>query len=550
MKKIIATGLPLIGLLGLVGVGYSQPPAPEPEMLIERDVEIATRASFPVAVNVYRPNKIGRFPVLISMGPYGKDHLPAEYDGTFGNGQIQVSEYTAFETPDPAYWTHFDYVVIAADSPGAMSSGGDLELLRSIEANAFYDVIEWAGVQPWSNGNVGLNGVSYFAVSQWPVAALNPPHLKAIMPVEGLTDIYRDAVRHGGVPAVFTGPWMEHRIRPAKNPDAELVNDLAEAGSERTLFDEFWASHVPRLGEISVPAYVMTSWPDHGLHTRGTLIGFEEIASEEKWLEVHGRKKWEFYYSRDSLERQRKFFDHFLKGLNNGMLDVPRVRYERRNAFYDGEVRHTDSWPLPNVAYQRFFLGGTGNLHREPQSDAAMLRYDATRTGDQLSFRYTFPDATEITGTASLRIWVETDAADDMDLFIGLSKLDRNGNEVFMAGYNDVEHGHLASGWLRVSHRELDEEKSTAGRPFLKHERLLKVRPGERVPVDIEILPSSTLFRSGESVVLRIQGTELPGAGDGAHWGGVNAGRHLVHMGGEYESYLLLPVVPESASSE
>ena len=543
MKITNGITLPLIGLLGL-SVAYTQPAPPESEMLIERDVRVPTRAGFEVAVNVYRPNRTGRFPVIISMGPYGKDDLPAEYDGTFSNGQILVSEYTAFETPDPGYWTHFDYVVIAADSPGAMSSGGDLELLRSIEANAFYDVIEWAGVQSWSNGNVGLNGVSYFAVSQWPVAGLNPPHLKAIMPVEGLTDVYRDTIRHGGVPVVFADPWMNFRIRPAMNPEAQLINDFAEAAQERPLFDDFWESHVPRLADITVPAYIIASWPDHGLHTRGTLIGFEDIASEDKWLEVHGRKKWEYYYSRDSLERQKRFFDHFLKGADNGMPEVPRVRYERRNAFYDGEVLHADTWPLRDVEHRRFYLGGAGTLHREPDSDAALLRYDSTGRDDQLAFRHTFRERTEITGSARLRAWVTTDVAEDMDLFVGLSKLDRNGNEVFMAGYNDVEDGHLASGWLRVSHRELDEERSTENRPFLRHERLLKLEPGQPVPVDVEILPSSTLFREGESIVLRIQGTELPGAGDIEHWDSVNVGYHIVHAGGEYESYLVLPVVP------
>jgi putative CocE/NonD family hydrolase len=524
--------------------GASAQPGDLP-FLIETDVRVPTRAGFTVSANVYRPNREGRFPVLISMGPYGKDDLPAEYDGLFENGQIAVSEYAAFETPDPEYWAHYDYVVIAADSPGSGLSGGDMDLFGPIENEAFYDLIEWAGVQPWSNGNVGLGGVSYFGVTQWYVAALRPPHLKAIMPGEALTDLYRDAALHGGILSDFTPSWTQYRILPAKRPDADMVRNIATGIQEHPLYDEYWRSWQPDLASITVPAYVIASWPDHGLHTRGTLIGFEAIGSEEKWLDVHGRKKWEYYYSRESLERQRRFFDHFLKGADNGMSEVPAVRYERRNAFYDGAVRFADSWPRRGTEYEAYYLTADGRMMAEPSSDSTALTYDSLDAQQQLSFRHTFDTATEITGTATLKLWVETDGADDMDIYVGLSKLDRGGNEVSLPGYNDVEHGHVASGWLRVSHRELDADLSTVARPVLRHERLLKLGPGERVPVEIEILPSSTLFRAGETLVVRVQGTELRGAGDITHLNGVNAGEHIIHVGGASDSQLVIPVIPD-----
>jgi predicted acyl esterase len=506
---------------------------------------VPTRAGFEIAANVYRPNKMGRFPVIMSMGPYGKDDLPAEYGGLFENGQIVVSEYAAFETADPEYWVHYDYVVIAADSAGSGRSGGDNDLFGPVEMEAFYDVIEWAGEQPWSNGNVGLNGESYFGVSQRSVAALKPPHLKAILPGEALVDVYRDAARHGGIPSDFTIGWMTYRIRPGLAPGAQLLRDLQAGLQQHPFFDDYWSSILPDLGAVDVPAYVIASWPDHGLHTRGTLIGFEQIGSEEKWLEIHGRKKWEFYYSRDSLERQRRFFDQYLKGIDRRMSDVPTVRYERRNAFYDGEIRFADDWPLPATEARNLFLTADGSLADEPLPEATPLRYDAEDAGAQLRFSHTFTEDTEITGTANLTLWVEAEGADDMDLFVGLSKLDTNGDEVLMAGYNDVEDGHVASGWLRVSHRELDADKSTELHPFLRHRRALPLSPGERVEVRIEILPSSTLFRAGELLVLRVQGMELPGAGGIGHILGVNAGDHIVHVGGETPSRLILPVIPQ-----
>lgn len=513
-------------------------------MIIEKDVVVETRAGDRVLVNIYRPNKPGKFPVLVSMGPYGKDKLPAEYDGAFADGQIYVSEHAAFETADPAYWNHYDYVVIAADSPGSNGSEGDLDIFGPIEANAYYDVIEWAAAQGWSNGNVGLNGVSYFAMSQWYVAALHPPSLKAIMPSEGLTDFYRDVIRHGGVPAIFAKPWMEHRIRRVKNPDAELINDLAATGDEHPLYDDRWRGLDPELEKIVVPAYVIASWPDHGLHTRGTLIGFERISSQQKWLDIHGRKKWEYWYSRESVERQRRFYDHFLKGTDNGFEDTPTVRYERRSAFYDGDDQHAASWPLENTENTRLYLRQNGALSQDSAADATVLQYESTGPDSQLVFRYEFTEPTEITGGAKLKLWVEIEDGDNMDIFVGLAKLDRNNEEVFMSGYNDVENGHLASGWLRVSHRELDAERSTDLRPFLKHEAEQELTPGQKVPVEIEILPSSTFFDTGESLALRIKGTELDAAGDIAHEDPVNVGTHSVHVGGGSDSYLLVPVVP------
>ncbi|NNE33765.1 MAG: CocE/NonD family hydrolase, partial [Rhodothermales bacterium] len=328
-----------------------------------------------------------------------------------------------------------------------------------------------------------------------------------------------------------------------KRPDADLVRNVVEGLEEHPLFDDYWAGWVPDLAAISIPAYVVASWPDHGLHTRGTLLGFEQLGSENKWLEIHGRKKWEYYYSRDSLERQRRFFDRYLKDADNGWDEVPTVRYERRDAFYDGEIRNAGDWPIPGADHEVLFLTPDGLLDEDLPDASTPLRYTATDQSQQLSFRHVFESDTEITGSVRLTLWVEVDSAEDMDLFVGLSKLDRNGEEVLFAGYNDTEYGHVASGWLRVSHREVDPERSTPVRPYLRHDRLMKLEPGQRVSADVEILPSSTMFRTGESLVVRIQGTELPGAGDIAHVDPLNSGAHIVYVGGDTDSRLTVPVI-------
>ena len=170
-------------------------------------------------------------------------------------------------------------------------------------------------------------------------------------------------------------------------------------------------------------------------------------------------------------------------------------------------------------------------------------------------FRMPFKRDTELTGHMKLKLWVSTDKGDDMDLFVGIKKFDAQGKEVLMADFNHKENGRVAKGWLRVSHRELDKKRSTKYQPWLKHERALKVRPGEIVPVEIEVLASSTMFRKGETLELTVQGGDLGyeatpqlptehGRITNRHDQLVNAGRHRIHAGGKYDSHLLVPVIP------
>jgi uncharacterized protein len=290
-------------------------------VIIERDVRVPTRAGFDVFADVYRPaDESKRSPPLIAWTPYGKSD-PAPLHKIYPTCGVQegwISDYTIFEAPDPMYWVPKGYVVICADVPGLWYANTQAYLMAPEEDAAYYDLIEWAGVQPWSNGRVGLSGVSYLTVSQWRVAALKPPHLAAINPYEGWSDTYREVVRHGGIPETSFWPYIQVRWGASDYP----IEDLWRETEEHPLWDAFWASKAANLAAIDVPAYVVASWSDHGMHTRGTLEGFKKMASKQKWLEVHGRKKWFYYYRPDNVERQREFFDHFLKG-SSAKLDWP-----------------------------------------------------------------------------------------------------------------------------------------------------------------------------------------------------------------------------------
>lgn len=513
------------------------------EFIFETDVRIQMRDGVTLSANVFRPTDEGEYPVIMAMTPYNKDWLDVQYDEFEGN--IQVSEFATFEQADPAFWVPNGYVVIAIDNRGMNLSEGDMALLNSLEADDYYDAIEWAGEQTWSNGNVGLNGVSYMAMNQWKVAELAPPHLKAIMPWEGFTDLYRDFAYHGGIGGnTFLEGWWMFRILENKNPSAGLL-DLYTEVQATPLLGTFYETHSPtNLGSIDVPAYVVASWPDHGLHTRGTLIGFEQLNSQYKWLEVHGRKKLEWYYSEEAQQRQLDFFDHFLAMRNDNILQQPKVTYEARTAYYQGETKFADDWPLPLSQSNSLFLSAAENqlVAQNPNSDtsASYLAMPSTEeqpmsSDNKLIFTHRFDQKVEITGSMKLVLWISLQDAQDTDLFVGIQKHDVNGNIVYFHG-NDLEEGQVANGWLRASHRELDTNKTSFTRPYHLHQQMLPIAAGEIVPVEIEIHPSSTIFDQGESLSVVIQGEDL--AESGLEHDSISQGKVTIHTGPSYPSRL------------
>ena len=522
------------------------------KMIMEKDIPIKMRDGITLYVNVFRPEKQGRYPVVISADIYGKDALTSTTLTRFNStvGVVQVSLFTPFESPDPGFWVPNGYAVVKVALRGSSNSGGAIYPISSMEAKDYYEVIEWAGVQEWSNGNVGMNGVSYLAMVQWPVAALNPPHLKAMIPWEGVSDMYREWAFHGGIiETAFNNYW--YNFQKIRNPQKEIEN-IPQGQKEHPLLDAYWEDKVPKLSNIKVPMYVGASWSTQGLHNRGTLEGFRQSSSKDKWLEIHGRKEWEYYYARETLERQKRFFDYFLKGIENDWLGTPRVRLEVRERFFDGMVRFEDEWPIARTNYTKLYLGGKGmELCPTPLKDEVKVTCNTEPgAGNRQSavFSIAFDKDTELTGYMKLRLWVSAKGSDDMDLFVGVKKFDRRGKEVFLPDFNHIEHGQVASGWLRVSHRELDEQRSTLYQPWLKHQRLLKLKEGEIVPVEIEIWPSSILFRAGESLRLVVQGSEIVTSNlmplRCGHGETVNKGEHIIHTGGEYDSHLLVPVIP------
>ncbi|MCL5734425.1 MAG: CocE/NonD family hydrolase [Actinobacteria bacterium] len=549
-------------------------------MIIEYDVAVPMRDGVRIYIDVFRPETSGQYPPLIAWGPYGKHGL-ISYDG-IGNTLLNDSdfnEFTRFEAADPIYWCRNGYVVINADMRGSWASEGELTWMSEQEVDDMYDLIEWAGTQPWSNGKVGMHGVSYLAWSQWKVAAARPPHLACINPWEGVSDFYRELAMHGGIPDTLFCPMWQSNVHYSTT----RVEDFVAMQKARPLFDEWWQSKNADLSKITVPAFVVACWADHGLHCRGTIEGFKQISSEHKWLLVHGRKKWWHLYQPENVEKQRQFFNRFLKDIeiDNHVMEWPRVTLEIREKFFIGDLRSENEWPIARTQYTRYYLDATnGTLSTKALKKEAAVTYNADRyyskdqnkgnlspffldaieqVADKLAkekpsgrqnavFEVEFPERTELTGHMKLRLWVEADGSDDMDLFVALDKVDTAGYRVplvYFANHND---GPIALGWLRVSHRELDEAKSTPYQPVHLHQRELKLKPGETVPVDVEIWPTSILFEKGEKLRLTIQGRDIYYYPSEAHTCGhtdtVNRGNHVIHTGGKYDSHLLAAVIP------
>ena len=345
--------------------------------------------------------------------------------GNTGLNDEDFNKYAKFEAGDPVYWCRNGYIIINADHRGSWNSEGDLTFMSPQEAGDCYDLIEWAGTQSWSNGKVGMQGVSYLAWTQWEVAALNPPHLAAINPWEGVSDFYREFAFHGGIPETLFCPIWQGSV----SFSTTRVENFIEMQKRHPLFDEYWASKNADLSKITVPAFVVASWTDHGLHNRGTLEGFKKIASKDKWLIVHGRKKWWHFYQTENVEKQRQFFNRFLKGIDNHVKDWPKVTIEIREKYYVGNSRTENEWPIARTQYTKLFLNASdGKMSKSPFEKEAQVRYNVNDINDKTQnakFEFKFGEETELTGHMKLKLWVQADGSDDMDLFVAIEKIDR-----------------------------------------------------------------------------------------------------------------------------
>lgn len=527
---------------------------PEPDTVqIQHDVAVTTRDGTVLRVNVHLPSGAGPFPVLLSAHPYGKDNLPAKKKRRAGYAvpfqyrvlrqpsPVRFSALTGWEAPDPAWWTAHGFAVVNCDLRGAGHSDGVSAPLSDQEGEDVYDLVEWAAAQQWSTGAVGMLGVSYLAISQWKAAALQPPHLKAIVPWEGFTDAYRDLLRPGGIQEIgFVKMWS----RGLKG--VRLKYQLGQENTWRPLIDEWWRSVVPQLAKIEVPALICGSFSDNNLHSRGSIRAFEQISSADKHLYTHRDGKWTNFYSEASLQAQLAFLDRHLR--DGASAPLPRVRLEvRESRDQIAAVRDEQSWPLESTQWTSLHLTDAG-LSPDPATEDGSISFHTRSRGAR--FGWTVPDDTELSGPMALRLFVAVTDSNDVDLFVGVEKWRHSPTGpryVPFEGSYGFGRDRVTTGWLRASTRALDEQRSRPFQPvpaFTSHDPL---PTGQVVQVDIPLGPSATLFRAGEQLRLVVAGRWLwprnPLTGQfPAAYRSLSRGVCTLHWGADRVARLLVPV--------
>jgi predicted acyl esterase len=567
-------------------------------MRIEWDAPIPMEDAVVLRADVFRPLAEGRHPVILSYGPYAKGLAFQEgYKSAWLRlttafpdfAQGSSNKYQNWELVDPEIWVPDGYAIVRVDSRGAGRSPGHLDVWSPREAKDLHDCVEWAGTQPWSNGKVAINGISYYAMNQWHVAPLRPPHLAALCIWEGSSDYYRELARHGGILCDFLKSWSERQVtsvqygvgergptspvtgEPVVGPEtlseAELAANRADVAGEalaRRTIDDYYRARAPDFGKIDVPILSAANWGGQGLHPRGNFEGYLAAGSKQKWLEVHGDTHFSHFYSSYGADLQRRFFGHFLKGENTGWEQQPKVSLNIRRPGEKFTLRAESEWPLARTQWTTFYLNPEGcSLGREQPKGPATLSYQTSSDG----LTFLTPPVTaelEITGPVAAKLFVSSDTT-DADLFLVLRVLDPAGKEVVFIGSNDPRTP-VGLGWLRASHRKLDAKRSLPYRPWHTHDEEQPLTPGVPVELDIEIWPTCIVVPPGYRVGLTVRGKDyeydgtdaaLPhavypmrGVGPFTHtdprdraskiFGGVNT----LHFDAGQAPYLLLPIIP------
>ncbi len=529
------------------------------DIVLDKDVAVRMRDGVTTYVDILRPAGAAKVPVIVAWSPYGKGEgsAPAAM-GVFGLVGLEngiVSGLHKFEGPDPAYWCAQGYAICNPDVRGVSDSEGDSVLWDRQEGQDCHDLIEWLAVQEWCTGKVAMSGTSYLAVAQWFAAAERPPHLAAINPWEGVSDVYRDLVMRGGMPDTGFARQLRDNSYWGKSRKEDI---LAEA-ERYPLMNALWQNKIPRVDYINVPAYVVASY-SNSLHTVGTFRAWRGLGSKQKWLRIHDSQEWPDYYDEANREDLRRFFDHFLKSEDNGWEQTPRIRYAVLDLEGGNQVNlPADKFPPQGVVYTKYYLDGrTRTLHMDAPAGDVATTYEAEANPGLVSFIVRFDEETTMVGYPKARLWVEANGSDDMDLFVFVQKLNAQGTALQeftvpnqSAMIHDVtEQGASilrykgSCGRLRVSMRHLDQTASTDEVPVHSFDRVEKLNPGDVVDVEIELSPIGMVFHPGEQLRLVISAKDLfgpwmPGLRE---YIPQNSGQHVIHSGGSRASFLQLPV--------
>ncbi|CAK7225456.1 hypothetical protein SBRCBS47491_005896 [Sporothrix bragantina] len=579
--------------------------------IVETNVTVPLATSTPstpddpciIRVNVYSPKHARPCPVLVTYGPYGKDIYYGKFhEKSFSEVNPEhKSAHSAWETPDPAFWTARDYVVVRADERGCGQSPGRLDTMSSSTTDAFFDLIEWCAVQSWSSGKVGLLGISYYAGSQWRVAARRPKGLAAIVPWEGMSDYYRDRVRHGGILSNnFIKWWWDRQVvsnqyglagRAARDWGPDTIEgslsaeELERSRADQThdtakykyLDEDYYMTRQFKLEDITVPLLSVANWGGILLHLRGNILGFMKAGSQFKYLRcITGRHDLPFYY-KEEVDVQLSFLNAFLKGEDDKGWSIPGKVPAVSLCLRQGDPgfnnaaaelaafsrRDEPEWPIQGTVYTDFHLTAIRNqmLRHKASSGVTVSSYNAP--SGEISFRtLPFPEEVEITGHPMVRLTVSLSklpeaktVPSEIDLFVTIRHFDASGKEIFYTGTTG-EPIPVVKGWLRVSLRRCNTDSPDHKPEYLpwREYRSIDIQPVQlNTPytVDVEIWPTNVVVSPGSYLELQIASCDTAGSGLFTHTHEEDrapeklTGLNNIHLGGDFENFLRLPFVPK-----
>ncbi len=564
------------------------------------DVKVPLRDGSFVYADVFRPADDGQYPAVMAKGFYGKAFYhecicnaeeaqqKEELEDRFFSGNPDGLQYENHETVDSSVWVPNGYVCIRVDARGVCKSPGVQAPFSVQEAEDYYDAIEWAGTQPWSNGNIGLWGMSYLAMTQHNVASLQPPHLKAMIAQGTDADIYNEALYGGGIFGVGFWQWWwkiwsgNNHCGDRRETDwmarvlATPFNDPDAYGPRGSIF------MIPDIEKATAPVWVV------GPQT-GAII--HQLGSSETFIRSTGAaaRRFDFVdawfpdcYKGSTVAEHMRWFDHWLKGIHNGVTDEAPVRVQVRTGNGSRLVLEDIDWPLPRTSYRRWYLDATrSDWQRDGRRDDLMRITETVPTIEQsasykadldlgspsiaptgsvdgtprwstgISFvSDPMPADMMLVGHMKAGLWVSSTSS-DMDVFASLRVIDEHDREIryeTIVHPIDPVHPHpVGHGLLKVSRRKLDQTRSTEYWPVHTHLEAdsAPLASDEVVAIEVGLNPSTALIRRGCRLRVDIQpyspaGVPVRAYDVGYHLGATNT----VFTGPGHPSYIQLPIVP------
>ncbi|KAI8240946.1 Cocaine esterase [Colletotrichum sp. SAR 10_96] len=511
------------------------------ELIYEVNEEMRHSDGVKVYYDICRPNTVEKVPALLALSPYGKggngflnyELLPYRV----GVQEEMLSGLEKFESIDPAEWVSRGYAVVNVDIRGSWDSEGDLYIEGMAPARDAAEIVEHVAALSWCSGSIGMQGNSWLAAVQWSTAVVAPPALKAIAPWEGFTDKYREVACRGGIAdATFLNLVYNGTIRGRGKRE-----DIFAAAQKWPLMNPYWEDKVIKTEKITIPIYAVTSYSS-GIHGYGTIQGFRKAKSKKKWLRIHATQEWFDIYRKDMTDELQAFFDRYLKGVENDWEKTDPVRVSILTCgdrFGPQPIEHfpMGSYPHAKTEYKKLYLT-KDNLSLYHPSASGITSYQSDDRSSAVELVYTFKTTTTLMGFSKAKLWLSCDDTDDMDVYLSLRKVIST-NVIKNTGPH---------GLLRVSHRAVDRSKQDSIMPYHPHEKIEKVQPGEIVPVEIGIWPIGLKLYEGEGLMLRVRGSkdaywEIPNLQKRTIFG-MNKGKHHIHFGGMYDSYVAVPCIP------